>query len=625
MHFLQPGYLWLLLLAIIPIALYLFRRKSRQVSVSTLVFFKTLAMEHQESAWLRKLKKLISFVLTMTVILAAIMALSRLITGQGRDGHYRTYVVLLDRSASMGVSDENGDSRIDLAKRILRERFLSVPEEAGVALVAYDERPAIVQPRTLIRREFLSRLDEVRVRPIAGDKSSAIESALLLANLEKPALILHVSDFGGFGGKEYIELPDAIDRELIDVSVPAPVNAGITSFQIRNTPIERDSFDVHARVQLNSSAETSQEINLELFVGGIPSQVRAFDLEPGESETFEFRVRGGGGQILRMQISTENDSFPLDDTVISPLPEPRPVVAVWIRENSETKSQDAYTGLALRAIQESGTLELLAGTPDQWPLQHEVDAVIFDGWLPEEWPDDLPAVVINPDRSAGPVIARRLSQAIPYDAIRVTNEDHPVLFRVSSSRVALSQTSVFEASGSFEPLWMAGREPVLAAGEVEGNRLVVMAFSPQLSERLPLTASFPLLLGNSLLWVTEESDEVRKRLMNSPTGSFADVAGDSVTWTDWQEDRLRKRVFPLEGSTLEMSRPGIWQTEDGRMGTSHLLSSRESDIPRLDPEVAEAAAGESPRGGIGIIRFLLILIVLVLIIESWLFHRLAVY
>ncbi|MEZ5433734.1 MAG: BatA domain-containing protein [Verrucomicrobiales bacterium] len=59
MQFLSPAFLYLGFLALIPVALYLFRRKARVKQVSTLVFFKTLAREHQESAWLR-VKRILS-------------------------------------------------------------------------------------------------------------------------------------------------------------------------------------------------------------------------------------------------------------------------------------------------------------------------------------------------------------------------------------------------------------------------------------------------------------------------------------------------------------------------------------------------------------------------------------
>jgi hypothetical protein len=103
MEFLNPGSLWLFLLGLIPVVLYLVRRRSKKVRVSTLVFFKTLAREHQESAWLRRLKRWLSFLLTLLVLSLAVLILSRLIVRQDAADQYRTVVILLDRSASMEV------------------------------------------------------------------------------------------------------------------------------------------------------------------------------------------------------------------------------------------------------------------------------------------------------------------------------------------------------------------------------------------------------------------------------------------------------------------------------------------------------------------------------------------
>ena len=633
MQFLRPDFLWLLALGVVPVLLYLFRRKSRQIDVSTLVFFKTLAREHQESSWLRKLKRLLSFLLTMAVLVAAVFSLARLVRGPGEKGNYRSCVVLIDRGASMALRDSGGRSRLEAGRDLLHARLQSISEEAGVSLIAYDVRPEVVQPRTRVRRELLSRLDQIRIRPVPGKEAPALNSAFLLAGLETPALILHVSDFGQRRGEQWSgpeeRIPPGVTIEEINVAVDSPVNVGITSFQIRKTPLEQDAFDVYARVELNRSAPDSREVHLELFVGGMPSQVRDLELNPGDRENFEFRVRGAGGQVLRMHIRAEGDSFDLDDTVLTMLPKPDPIVAVWIRENSEDQPQDAYTNLALSAIQESGSLELLAGSPDQWPLREKADAVIFDGWLPETWPRDLPAVVINPPRSCGPVLAQKLNAPIPYDSVRAGNSDHPVLFRVSSTRVAITQTALIEPSGSFEPLWIAGREPVLAAGEAEGKRLVVMAFSPQLSERLPLTASFPLLLGNAVLWVAENSDLGKQRLQSLTTGDFADLGGaESIVWTEWAGNALRRREFPLESRMLEMTRLGIWQTGAGHIGTSHLLSPGETDLPGrpVAAERSEKAATQGEWFATGnLTRFFLLVILIVLLLESWLFHRHAVY
>jgi hypothetical protein len=127
--------------------------------------------------------------------------------------------------------------------------------------------------------------------------------------------------------------------------------------------------------------------------------------------------------------------------------------------------------------------------------------------------------------------------------------------------------------------------------------------------------------------VVEGSDEVKKRIRNSTTGDFVDLEGKTITWTNWQNERLRRNEYPLETTTMELVRTGIWQTDSGIMGTSHLLSANESDLPGIPEE--DLGTMEQRVTGLGslgsVIRFFLVLIVAILLVESWLFHRYAVY
>lgn len=646
MQFLNPGSLWLLLLGIIPLMLYLFRRRSKKVKVSTLVFFKTLAKEHQESAWLRLLKKWLSFVLTLLMLVLAIFVLSRLIVKQDDADQYRTVVILLDRSASMEVKDESGETRMTAAKRLLKERLKKVPEEVGVALIAYDVRPEVLQPRTLKRRELLSRLEGVETRPIAERTDAALESARMIAGLEPPSAIWHLSDHLISGdGEVRADAPerdsrdsaapegteetgvstllDGLNIRQLNLALPEITNAGITSLQIRSVPLEYSRYDAYVQVALNADAPGPVQIRMNVSVGGIPSQFREVDLAPGERSGLTFRISGSRDQLLRIWLETERDDFELDNQVSLPLPEIKPILAAWIRPD---ESEDPYTRFALSSIQETGTFELLKGPPSAWPLSEKVDAVIFDGWVPEEWPADIPAIVINPPGSSGPVHAKKLSAPIPYDTVRAGNEEHPVLFRISSGRVALTQTAVFETRGSLEPLWIAGKDPVLAAGEVNGQRIVIMGFSPGLSDRLPLTASFPILMGNALFWCVDQQDTPRQSRLFA-TGELASVTGESITWKEMAGRELKERRIPLTTDVIEMNRVGVWETDSGLRGASHLLSASESDIPAM----GEGDAGDldyfaMDSGIAGNLKlWLLSAVIVVLLLESWLFHRYAVY
>ncbi len=651
MQLIHPAFLYLGLLAIIPIVLYFFRRRSKVVAVSTLVFFKTLAREHQESAWLRRMKKLLSLLLTLLMVAAAILALVRVVFAPRVDD-IRSVVVLLDRSASMGTLDEEGRTRMEVAKEEIRTRLDGLPEAIGVSLIAFDSRPEVLLPRTLKRRELISRLDQIRVRPIAQDLPAAMDMAVVIANLEKPAVIWQVSDSTPVielgevleseseaenrEGQESEEvdqaagggLPDGVSLEWVNMAVADALNVGITAFQVRPIPMESGKFEAYVKISSNRAAKKTVKTKLEVNLAGMPLQLRELELEAGMSESLIIPIEGSDGQLLRLELRTEGDCLAVDDQVVYPLPKNRSVVVAWI-----TPEPDPFTEIALSAIQEEGMLDLWKGGPDAWPLSEAVDVVIFDGWLPEEWPGDLPVIVMNPPGNSGPIKARSVGKSgIPYESIRVGNQEHPVLFRVSSTRVALTQTCVYDVEGgSLEPLWLAGNEAVLSAGEVRGQRMVVMAYSPGRSEYLPLTASFPLLMGNAIFWCAEKSKAVVERVRENHSGDLIQVEGGELLWTDWKGGQWREEKQALSGGLVELAQTGVWRASEGQQGVAHLLSITETDIEAAVDAGAKAGEGGNTVAGRAkgqwgdVTGWVLAALVMILVVESWLFHRHAVY
>lgn len=643
MQFLSPGLFWLSLLAVVPVLLYLFRRKSRTVRVSTLVFFKSLAREHQESAWLRRLKRLLSLLLALLILFGGILALARLVVAPaGSDA--RSVVVLLDRSASMAATGSEGATRLEEAVGQIRGRLAALPESTPVALVAYDSRPEVLEPRTTNRRALLRTLEAVGTRPVADDREAALAAAVQVARLDAPSEIWHASDrpggAGGAAGEGLELLPEGVSLAPIDVGLADPVNVGITAFQIRPVPLEYGKLEAYVQVALSSGAPGPLEVVLEVSVGGGIAVPRKLDLEPGARQGLILPVEGSEGQVLRISVGVPGDCFALDNQVVARLPETRPIVVRWISDRP-----DPFTRLALNAIATAGEIDVWQGGGDAWPPADRPDVVVFEGWLPDEWPDDIPAIVINPPGSIGPVRAEPIGgNGVPHGSVRVANAGHPLLYRVSSGRVALTQTAILDASGSLEPIWFGGSEPVLAAGEVGGQRLVLMGFAAERSEQLPLMPSYPLLLGNALYWCAEQNRE-DSHLAETRSGTLVPAGGFSLSWEEIGEDGvLRESVAPLAGTLAELDRIGLWKTEDGRQGSSLLLSSHETDLAGRgadgEDEGVGEGAGESASGGAGgqgvadegsrffhgeLTIVFLVAIFLALVVESWLFHRHGVY
>ncbi len=620
MRFLAPAFLHLAWLALIPLALYLFRRKAKRVQVSTLLFFRSLAREHQESAWLRRLKRILSLLLTLAVILFGVLALARPAADGGSDTP-GAIIIVLDRSASMAAKDAKGRTRLHEAQETIRQRVRSLPEQVIASLIVFDAKPAVLVSRSRNRRELLRVLDAVTPAPREGKLDGALGVARRLADLERPAEIWHVGDTSNESNATY---SSDVKHTFANIALSTPVNVGITGFQIRKAPLARGRYECFVKASAAEANPGTLTATLEVRIGGRISQLREIELKPGASSSLILPLDGVRGQRLELELKAAGDCLGWDNVIIAPLPQLKPLVVAWISD-----TPDPFTGIALGALVEGGKLDILKGGSKSWPMTEKPDVYVFEHWLPDVWPADRPVIVLNPLKSSGPLHVRSLGTAgVPHSAVRLIAPEHPVAFRVSTSRLAITQTSVLESLGSLEPIWLADGEPVLAAGEVSGQRIVASAVSPSQSEQLALLPAYPLLLGNAIYWCAAQGDALSELKPLHP-GEWLATTG-LVKWSAWNGASIASASDEAQGSLLEVQRLGVWETGDGKTGASILASSEETDVPK-QPEDTSAAASTSPGSQnwkpttSNWPRNLIAALLALLLLESFLFHRKALY
>ncbi|HBJ86213.1 MAG TPA: hypothetical protein DDZ88_20580 [Verrucomicrobiales bacterium] len=609
MRFLSPANFHLLWLALIPLALWLFRRQAKRVPVSTLLFFKSLAREHQESAWLRRIKKWLSLLLTLLVLIFAILALARPSSDVSADSP-GAVVIVVDHSASMAAKDAQGRTRLDEAKRLVKDRIRALPDQVVLSLIAFDARPRVLLSRSRNRRECLRLLDELKPVPVEGKTEAALNVAKRLADLESRSRIWLAADSS---------IEDAA-VDSIPVALTEPLNVGITGFQIRHSPLARDRYEAFVKVSAAASNPATTTSTLEITLAGRIAQLRELELAPGESSALILPLEGLRGQRLEMRLKTAGDCFGWDDGLAAPLPKTKPLTVAWFAEKP-----DPFTELALSSLIEAGRIEMKKGDPAAWPPKEQPDVYVFENWLPKDWPADRPVIALTPLTSSGP-LRTRVMRGVPHDSVRPVQPDHPVLFRASSSRIAVTQTTVLDLPASLEPLWIAGTEPVLAAGEFNGQRLVVTAFSPAQSEQLALLPSFPLILGNALYWCAENSDALAD-MRTLHTGEMLN-ASSLVQWHAWDGDSFIEISDDPANGLLALQRIGAWETDD-RSGACALISDAETNLPKLANDIAVSTQPAAPLITASAFstwpKRLIWLALALLLLESFLFHRKAVY
>lgn len=611
MTFLEPANLHWLWLAAIPVALWLFRRQAKRVPVSTLLFFRSLAREHQESAWLRQVKRWLSLLLTLLVLLLAVLALSRP-SGGGDGANTEALVVLLDHSASMALVEE-GKSRLEVAKELIRNRVRGLPETAVVSLVLYADGVQVPLSRSRKKRELIRRLEEVKPVGAEDRTERGWEAALRLAQVDAPAVVFHVSDHSL---PETETKKDGIRYERGAVEAAEAMNAGITGFELRGAPLERNKFEGFLRVGAAKSNLGEVTTTVEVKVGGRLMQLRELDLKPGAEVSLTLPLEGVSGELLEVRVATPGDGLGLDDVVLAPLPVVKPLVVAWLAEKA-----DPFTDLALGSMVEAGRVEILKGEASQWPLKVKPDVYVLENWLPTDRKPDVPVVLLTPRGVAGRFDA--LERAVPVDRVRALNAEHPVVHGVTTARLSVTQTVRLAAGEGLEVLWMGGDEPLLLAGELNGQRAVVTGFSPSRSEQLALLPSFPLLLANAILWCGEGEGRGRS-VKPYRVGDVIQVAGE-LRWNAWDGRSLRPVVTASQSGLVQFSELGAWESADGVRGATVLASWPETDVPSRAKDAVAMEQADRSGWGWSVITLLLGAVLGLMLLESWLFHRQAVY
>jgi hypothetical protein len=160
--------------------------------------------------------------------------------------------------------------------------------------------------------------------------------------------------------------------------------------------------------------------------------------------------------------------------------------------------------------------------------------------------------------------------------------------------------------------------PLLAAGEVKGQRLVVGAFSPQGAGGRARLPAVPHRRGNALLWLAR-ADEDDEASGTARSGSLVEVdAGTTVRW--WDADGAESREEAGDRRVVELDRVGFYAAGE-RAGAASLLSRRETQGRAAGAGPAAAATPAAAGGGGDLRPTLLWVLLALLLVEAWLFHR----
>lgn len=493
------------------IALYFLKLK-RQVRLvpSTLLWKKAIEDLHVNAPF-QRLRASLLLLLQLLVLILAALALGKPMR-KAMQPFEDTLVILIDQSASMGVVEADGRTRLEAAKEQAKLRIDNLGEDARAMVIAFCDRATVVASFDSHKESLKRKIDSIEQTQSTSQlgEAMALAEAYTQVNLMgdeeggsdrppepmvSPATVFIFSD-----GR--LEDADTVALQKFEVSRVNLValgerrdNAGIIAMDARRHYEQPQFLEVAAVVQ-NFGPEPLT-LDAVLYVAGQHAGVQTVTLAAGSAtavaagaspepsgasaddsgmgdlavaafDAVEFEVGGVVEVVLRV-----DDALAADDRAWTVVEPPRPLKALLVAERNWLLER------ALAAL----PLTLTRMTPAEYEAAAEqqlsdgkrslFDVVVVDRHSTSRLPlgnyffwEGIPRV---DGITAGKVVDDEV--VVNWD------ETHPILRHVAVESLMLAQWRALKLPSDAEVLIEGETGPVLAYLTREGSQFLVSAFS----------------------------------------------------------------------------------------------------------------------------------------------------
>jgi hypothetical protein len=305
-------------------------------------------------------------------------------------------------------------------------------------------------------------------------------------------------------------------------------------------------------------------------------------LTPGEPVSMVFELAGGRPGVLRAHLDVPGDLLPADDEAF----------AVLGTVASRAITLVGGDALSTRVLAADPRVQLSLLSPSEVTAEGlaGADAVFFLAGTPPTL-DGLNMAVLT-RRVPGPA---ELGDLVSMPEVVSWERSHPVNRFVDYQGSTIARSASMGDLGGLVPIVSSDTGPLVLAGERGGGRVVQFAFDPFESD-LPMRVAWPVLLLNSVGWLTERAGGAAQATL-IPAGSPFIRPLPGSTGTATVTGPTGTHTLDLSGEVLRVVATdaiGVYRVRTPTTTLSfaaNLLSPRES---RITPAAVLAVNTEQP-------------------------------
>lgn len=625
--FFAPWMAALFALTIPVIIFYFLKLRRTRVEISSLALWQQVINDQRVNAPFQKFKR--NLLLLLQLLLLCLVALAAMQPYLKGDAERLTYLpILIDISASMGGTDSEGVSRLDLAKDEVKEIVDGLLPDQKITLIAVGSSARRLTEFTDNKQVLRDALNKLSVQDVPSNVADGLRLAQALARTQEIERVRFYSD-GNLPTKPNpatgepmaqvdFDLPFQVDFFQID---PPGANLGITALNARRSSPER--WDVFIRVEGAAAGSTEGDVTLQAngqIVGG-PERIV---LGPGEAQRLVFQVPADSEQFLEAILEpVGHDSIQVDDLAWLNLPKGRDVDVYCPGELTTFRhALEALPGVEVFPLADGSENAVeydLLVSDQSADITKEAGVSVLIGIVPEELRslvriEDSPAEVVDWQRDAQILQHVRLKDVL-----------------ISKSPVKESGVEDTDIEEFGYQILAYGNQGPLILSKRDGIRIKYFFLFHTDESTLPYRVAFPVFVANLMTEAMQRASLTELRAPATGVLPALDLEKQRSYRVTSPDGRHEQRESDENGVLKGISAPlsGEYEIRDGselvaRVGVS-LLNPTETKLETVDTitfnELSVEAEGERIQTDKPLWEWLAAMAFVVLLFEWWYFQK----
>jgi Ca-activated chloride channel family protein len=561
--------LWLLPLVGALLALYFLRPRRRELPVSSLLLWTSVAQSSRSDTPFQRLKMSLLLFLQLLILALLVLALA-LPFSKPYFVTKSTYVIVLDQSAGMEATDVSPDRYT--AAQLSAELFIrnNLRENDSASVVGAGLNPTVLCAQTSDKAKLIASIDRSGPLDIKADLPSALTYAHALCPAAEGIVLLSDATWSDDLDQELVRCAFS-PLHLVQIGSSDAQNAGITELSERTDPSHPNGAP-RILVTVDRHHSTTAQLVLNLDRNVLASSAIPAGDGPVTKVFLAPSVRLGGVVTARLtKMSRDDLSVDNVDTLV--------LKAVTDCKILLVSGGDPPLERALAILPDVQVFEV---NPSEYSGDNGAfDLTVYDRWLPSSLPTG-PALVFRAISGDMPVLAAgddfASQQIVDWD------EADPLLSYTDLSQVRIRTSMNVEPAQWGVTVADLQRGPAIVKGVHNGSSIVWFGFSPG-DSNLPDQVAFPILLSNIVDTLTAASGTLKQQQRTGSVLTLPSVDGD------WSINDPAGRTVDLPcydrgGCTdTDTTRAGLYRASFG--GSQQLFALAVASSGQTDIETKE--------------------------------------